>query len=318
MVLLKKLSFALPFLLFLAVTLFYFKNLSIDPLKILSMDLNSFYQILIFNSFLILTALSFCLFVSFARSWELVAPIILISLVIIFGLFPSLNSPSIFLIVGFLITEAIIFFFLDNNLNTYITFSPIQIYSPFIKRFTQLSIITFSISIFVFFSLYYQTNKFEVPDSLIDTALKSVPQSVTTSDQGESLSLPSRLNITPEQMATLKQNPELLEQFGLSISDLESLSKSTTIQTEDTEKQVPLDQILIRTAVKNQVNQMIEPYIQFIPLALAGLFFLSLYSLNSLLLMLISPILLLIFKILEGTGFVTYTKEMREIKKMTI
>lgn len=318
MVALKKLVFAIPFLLFLAVTLLYFQKIAIDPTQVLSMDISSLYQILIFNSFLILTALSFCLFVSFARSWQLVIPVILASLITIFAFFPSLNSPSIFLIVGFLITEVIIFFFLDNNLNTYINFSPIQIYSPFIKRFTQISIIIFSISLFVIFNIYYQTHKFEVPDSLIDTALKSVPQNITTSDEGKSVALPSRLNITPEQMTTLKQNPELLEQFGLSVSDLESLSKSTTIQAKDTEKQVPLDQRLIKTAVKNQVDEMIKPYAQFIPITLASLFFLTAYSLSSLLLIILPVILWIIFKILESSGFIKFTSEMREVKKMVI
>lgn len=318
MTLFKKIIFALPFLIFFSLTIFFFKSILTNPTQVLSLDLSSFYQILIFNSFLILTALFFCLFVSFARSWQLVIPVIMVSLVTIFTLFPSLNSPSIFLIVGLLITESIIFFLLDNNLNNYITFSSTQIYSPHIKRFSQLAAIIFSISLFVFFNIHYQTNKFEIPDSLIDTALKSVPQNITTSDAGESISLPSRLNITPEQIQTLKQNPKVLEQFGLSVSDLEKLSNPTTIQTKNSKKQVPLDQMLIRTAVKNQVNQMIEPYRDFIPLALAFLFFLSLYSINSLLLILISPILFLIFKVLEGTKFITFTKEMREIKKMVI
>lgn len=329
MQLVKKLIFAFPFLACFFFMLFIFKDISNNPEMLLALEISVFYKIILFLTLIIFSGLFFCIFISFARELKFVGPIILLSLLIPLLFFPDIKSPivnfelarnqsSFILIVGFLLTESIIFYMLDNTLKTYINFSPTQIFIPFIKRFTQLFLLTFALGYFVLLSNYYQINKFKIPDSLIDTALKSIPKSLTSQTDPTSVTVPPKIKLTPEQLTALKQNPKNLEQFGLTVSDLENLSNPTTVKTPEQKEDVPLDQQLIKLAVRKQIDEMIKPYINFIPITLSVLFFFTSYSLSSLLLITAPIILLILFKILEGTGFITYTKEMREVKKMVI
>ena len=89
--------------------------------------------------------------------------------------------------------------------------------------------------------------------------------------------------ITPEQIELLKQNPDLLKQ-----------------------------------AVKDQLQGVIKPYLGFVPTALAVLLFITLESIVSFLTIFIYPLLWLTFYVLEKTGFVKFTTEMRPVKKMVV
>lgn len=113
---------------------------------------------------------------------------------------------------------------------------------------------------------------FQIPDSLIDTALKMTP-----------------LDAASDQNSILTQLP------------VAELMRDTIKQT-----------------IKDQIQGFIKPYINFIPAILTVLLFLTLQSLTSLLNILVYPLLWLIFFILEKTGFVTFTTEMRPVKKLIV
>ncbi len=84
--------------------------------------------------------------------------------------------------------------------------------------------------------------------------------------------------------------------------------------------QVPqnLAQDFIKQTVKDQVQSFIKPYLGFVPAILSLLLFFTLQSLTSILSLLLSPLLWITFYILEKSGFVKFTQEMRPVKKMVI
>lgn len=154
---------------------------------------------------------------------------------------------------------------------------------------------------------------FEIPDSLIDTALTMTPQAKQNPQTEQTSLMPQQL--TKEQIDLLKKNPDLLSQYGLDPSILDTLDLPdanivSTVQNQGND--------LIKKTVKNQFEQMIKPYVSFIPIILAVVLFLSFQSLVALINIFIYPLLLFIFYILETIGLIKFEKEMREVKKLVV
>lgn len=75
---------------------------------------------------------------------------------------------------------------------------------------------------------------------------------------------------------------------------------------------------LIKQTLKDQIQNLIKPYLNFIPAVLALLLFISLQSIASVINLLLHPLLWIIFYVLEKTGFIKFTTEMRPVKKMVM
>jgi len=119
--------------------------------------------------------------------------------------------------------------------------------------------------------------------------------------------------ISQEQIDLLKQNPDLLRQSGLDPKILDTLSQPKAAQTPQS-----LTQNLVKQTVKDQIQNLIKPYQNFIPAGLTLLLFLTLQSLTSIINLLIYPLLWLAFFILEKTGFVKFETEQRPVKKLVV
>src|SRR3990172_10609958 len=113
--------------------------------------------------------------------------------------------------------------------------------------------------------------------------------------------------IPPEQLDLLKKNPDLLKQYGLDPKLLDTL----TAPQKSTAAPANLTNELIKQTVKDQVQNFIKPYLNFIPAGLAILLFFTFHAFISIANLLISPLLWLIFLILEKTGFTKFTVEQR-------
>ncbi|MBI2596586.1 hypothetical protein HYW41_00280 [Candidatus Daviesbacteria bacterium] len=112
----------------------------------------------------------------------------------------------------------------------------------------------------------------------------------------------------------------IIAQNGFQIPD--SIIDTTlkfTPQSETTTK-IPQELVdnLIKQTVKDQIQSFIKPYLNFIPAILGLLLFVTFQSLTSIINLLIYPLLWITFNILEKTGYVKFTTEMRPVKKMVI
>ncbi len=87
--------------------------------------------------------------------------------------------------------------------------------------------------------------------------------------------------------------------------------KSQTIQSN-------LSQDVIKATVTTQINELVKPYQDYLPLILGLMFFASLQSISALLSLLLTPILWLLFFIFTKTGFIKFDIETREIKKLVV
>lgn len=230
--------------------------------------------------------------------------------------------------VSFVLAIAIFIFltltdtFLEMKLKSYLTFDATFLLTPSIKNLTLFLILALSFGYFLSINSKIKTEGFEIPDALIDQALKiAAPPSLNFKGEKYLAQLPQ---LTEEQIKLLKQNPELLKQSGVDPKMLDSIPKSSSAskqinskgQTSQTSNNLGVD--FAKSLVKDQFKNMIKPYLNFVAPILALLFFLGLQSFSAILSILVSPLIWFIFKILESSGFVKFTTEMREVKKMVV
>jgi hypothetical protein len=311
---LKKLIFA-PFFLIVFALLFWQLSFHLNSYDlILAVSFNNFLSLVIIAVLVLLSSLFFVLFASFTNNWKLIIPVAILASIIPMFFLPQ--NKGLITSVGVLASFLIIHVSLEGSLKTYINFEPASIFGPSIRHLSTLLIIVFSFIYFLSISQKVAGEGFQIPDSLIDEALKFVPQQeqqVSQNSQNTPTTIPS--SITPEQLELLKQNPQLLKQYGLdpSILDEVAIPKNTS----NIQPQQLLNET-IKQGVKDQLQQVVKPFINFIAPVLGLLLFFVLVSVASFLNILLFPILWIFFRIFEATGFIKFTTETRSVKKMVI
>lgn len=304
----KKLTFAPFFIIFLLALLYNLSPFLKSYDQIFSLNSTVFIQLIIISSLTLLSSFFCILFLSLANDWKIVAPAIFIGSLTPFLL---LSMPfSLFFAVGTLISQIIIFATLENNLKSYLNFSPIALFGPSIRHFSTLLMILICFIYFLSINEAISKNGFQIPDSLIDSAV-NLASGLEQTDKPEAPA--PKLSISKEQIELLRQNPNLLKQSGLDPSILETINKP-----QEPSQPKDLTKDLTKQLVKDQLDSVLKPYLNFIPAVLAVLLFLTLQSITSILNLLIYPLLWITFFILEKIGFVKFTTEMRPVKKMVI
>lgn len=303
MMLLKKLIFA-PF--FIAAFFFLIYQLSL-LLKsydfIFSLSISTLIGLITVATLLVFSSLLFSIFSCLANDWRLILPVGILSSLIPFIFLET--SLAIVFTVAILISLMLTYLNLNDTLKNYLTFQPASLLGPPIRHLCTLLIISFCLVFFLSASKQVATNGFQIPDSLLDTAIK-----FAGTPQGETPQ-PIQPSLTAEQIELLKQNPDLLKQNGLDPKILDNLNKPSQTPTQ-------ISQEFIKQTVKDQLENFLKPYLGFIPALLAIILFLTLQSLTSFINLLIYPLLWIIFYIFEKSGFIKFTIENRPVKKMVI
>lgn len=311
MILFKKLIFAPIYLaLFLGLMLLASPLLQTTGL-IFSLDLQILYQLIILSMLVLLSSLAFIVFASLSLDWKLILPVIILSTII--PLFCTPQPLNFILSVGTLISLLLGNFALENKMKTYFTFQASALLSPPIKHLAMLLVLALSVGFYLSASKEIAQKGFEIPDSLIDTTLNLMPQtSLPVQGYKYDKKLIAQLPaITPEQIELLKQNPDLLKQYNIDPKMPDNLTTSASSALN------PATEV-VKPLVKQQLQNIIKPYQNFIPPILALLLFLTLQSFTGVLGLFISPILWIIFYILEKTNFIHFETEMREVKKLVV
>lgn len=307
MLTLKKLAFAPLFLLAFSVLIFKLPTFLKSSDILFSLSVSTFIQLMILSALISLSSFLFVVFSTLSQNWKFSLPVGILASVIPF-IFLETGMALVFA-VAVLVSLLLTFLSLENSLKSYLTFQPNTLLAPSIRHLSQLLILTICLVYFLSTNKIIAQNGFQIPDSLIDSALKFTPQ--LQSEQSEDAAPP--LSIPKEQLELLKQNPQLLKQSGLDPNILDTLS-----QTQDESKKSQGASDLLKQTVKDQVQNLIKPYQNFIPAVLSILLFFTLQSLTSMLRLLVYPLLWFNFYILEQIGFIRFQEEMRPVKKMVV
>lgn len=208
------------------------------------------------------------------------------------------------------------YFNVKKTLLTYLDFRPNLLFNPHIKQLAGLLIIILSINYYLAVSSQIKLNGFQIPDSLIDAALKFTPQTNLPVQGFKDNKLAQLPSLTPEQIELLKQNPELLKQYGVDPSVLNNIP--TPQATNQTAQVANQGTKLLKPLLKGQLQKIIDPYLKYLPLLLTLLLFLTLHSFISVGYLILPAIIWMIFYLLEVTKFITFTTETRLVKKMIV
>lgn len=309
---LKKLTLAPFFLIVFSILTFQLNPFLKSYDFIFSLSWVSLIQLVTLTFLIIISSFLFVLFASLAVDWKIVLPVSLTASLLPLVLINL--SLGLILSVGILSALLLIYLSVENTLKNYLTFEPNNLFGPPIRHLSSLLILVISLTYFLSISQAIQKTSFEIPDSLIDTSLKLIPQ--PKSGKQESKPKQALPAIPPDQIELLKQNPDLLKQYGLDPSVLDALGNP-----EKDQIQKPPEDLLtatVKQTIKDQLQNIIKPYQSVIPTVLAVLLFFILLSFTSILNLLIYPLLWITFYILEKTGFIKFVIEQRPVKKMVI
>lgn len=313
-VLIKKLIFAPLFLLFFALTNFYLQPLLGSTDLILSLNSDLFIHLIILGILLMLTSSLFVIFSSLAQDWKLILPVVILAQTLPIIFFSSYTG--LVLTTGFLISFALTSILLLNKLKTYLTFSPSSLLVPSVKTLAFYLSLSISFAYYLSANLEISKNGFEIPDSLIEASLKISSPNPTVKDVKLIAQTPT---LTPEQIQLLRQNPDLLRKQGIDPKVLDTLDQQTKPINKLANPASPNPSPdLIKKLVKDQLQTVLKPYQGWVAPVLALLFYFTLSFLLSILSLVISPLIWLIFYILEKSGFTKYTTETREVKKLIV
>lgn len=308
MVILKKLIFAPIFLLVFALLIYQLSPILKSYDFIFSLSITTLIDLIGISALILFSSFLFALFATIASDLSLILLVAIIASAVPFIFIPQ-PLVLVFVVaifVGLLLTSLS----LDNALKTYLTFRSEVILGPAIRLLSTLFILSFCIIYFLQINKTIAKDGFQIPDSLIETALKVASPNLPAVT--ESPDLP-RASIPAEQLELLKKNPDLLRQAGLDPKILDTLNQPKSQKAPQN-----LTQDLIKQTVKDQIQNFLKPYINFVPAALAILLFLTLQSLTSIINLLIYPLLWIIFFILEATGFIKFEIEQRPVKKLVV
>ena len=339
---LKKITFV-PFLIISMIAVVVFANqLLQDPLAaVIGFQPSSVYTLLYLSLSLVLTGFFFALIVCLSLSWEI--PLFAAGFSSLIPLMMIQNYPvNVIFAVGFFVSFIVGLLMLLQKLKSYLTFSPRQLLSPAIGLVTLLFSLTISVAAYQDVSAKIEKDGFTVPDQLIDMAIKfsgadslgaTNPMVDPSLVKGETTAAdPQAINISPEMIQYIRQNPSLLKQFNVTPEQFEAYAKAqqkgtsttpsrkTTPTSPTAQQPVGTDGTsdLISGLVKTQLNESLKPYASFMAPLIAVLLFSTISFFNYLLSFFVPLFLWILFSIMEKTGFVHFVKEMREVKKLVV
>lgn len=305
---LKKITIAPFFILSFAFFSFQLSLILHLPNLVFSLDYNLFLQTVLLVILAVIASTFFITYTALSQDIKFVLPLAALGVLIFIFFLPS--PVNYYLSLPLLAFFLLSILFLKNALKTYINFRPGFLFTPEVKRLTLMFLLLSSFAYYLTIDAQIKQKGVEIPDSLIDTALKFTPQ-----PEGVQKDFGNIPEIPAEELNLLKKNPKLLSQYGLDPSMLDLLEDKST--DKDLAKSNPV-QLSVKPLIKQQVQELLKPYLNIIAPFLAVIFFFSLSFIFSITGVLISPLIWLIFYILEKTKVITFTKEMREVRKMVI
>lgn len=308
MIYLKKLIFAPFFLVSFVFLLLQFKPILTSTEFIFALSPETFYSLLTISALILLSSFLYVLFCTIADDWMLTLPVLLFACSSAF-LFFGFNTTIAFFVLTFM-SFLVVFLNLSMQLKNYVDFKPGSLFSSSVKYASTILIFALSVTYFLSITPIIQKQGFQIPDSLIDAAIKLTPMPSDSKNPkntgGNSDSSINQLQIPQEQLDLLKKNPELLKQYNIDPKILDTVGVSD------------LTGNFVKQALKDQFDNMIKPYLSFIPIILSVTLFITFQSLVSLLGIVVPAFFWIIFFILEKIKFISFTEEMRPVKKMVV
>ena len=266
------------------------KQILDNPTLLLSLNLPSFIPFLLLILSIYLLSISFALLATLSPGIYSKVGAYLLAASIPVVLEPSLEKGllgGLFLLLIFLFGT----WEIRNQINAYFHFTPRIVYSSSLRLLVTLLVIFVSLGYFVAYYNLIQKEGFKIPSDLVNQVT-----SLTVSNLAGKLGGSNQQNLNVESKE--------LEKLGL--------TKGTN---QDTTKQISES---LGAELEKNIQSAINPFVNYIPYALAAIFFLTLHSLAGLGFFLVPMFLSVAFFILEKTRFVHFEEHSQVVKRMVL
>lgn len=334
MIYFKKLLFGILFLVFFTGLHFFLLPLFTSYEWIFGLTGSAFNQILNLALLLLLSAVCYVIFVFLVNHRWIGLSVALLGAVI-----PLLFAPnSTGLVLAGFYTLALVghFFLIENMSKHYISFSAPTLVVPHINRLAMMLLMIICIGYYLSINVVIKEKGFVIPeaiipDAMIEKLISQQMESMTIKGDKYIAQLPQ---LTPEQIQLLKQNPDLLRQYGVDpaiLDQYESQPATTTTPASTSGSgaiQVPTSTTtssptvaMVKKMALQPINDLLKDF-QFLVAPILALLLFSAFSFIFFFFFLFNFIsgglLKIIFIILEKTGFIHFEKELREVQKLVV
>lgn len=253
----------------------------------------------------------------------------------------SLSSTGLVLSGLYLLALISVFFMVENIMRHYYNFSPVVLLTPPIKNLFTALLFIICLGYYLSINSVIKQQGFAIPESMIPDAVvqQLISQQSSQLIKGDKY-LAQLPQLTPEQLQLLKQNPDVLRQYGVDPAILEQYETTTTSAPSTSAPATPSTSsvqipptstistgsiipsvAMIKKMALAPINDMLNKY-QFLIAPILALILFSAFSFISFIFFFFNLIngglMKLIFYLLEKSGFVRFEKEMREVKKIII
>lgn len=274
------------------------KQILDNPTLLLSLSLQSYLPFLLLILSIYLLSISFAMLTTLSPGIYTKVGAYLLSASVPVVLQPSLEKGllgGLFLLLIFLFGT----WEIRNQINAYFHFTPRVVYSSSLRLLTTLLVIFVSLGYFISYHSLIKQEGFKIPSDLVN--------------QVTSLTVNNLVGKLGGSRQDLGVESKELEKLGLTKGDLEKLLKGGTKQ--DTTKQISES---LGAELEKNIQSTINPYIDYIPYVIAGIFFLTLHSLAGFGFFLVPMFLSVAFFILEKTRVVHFEEHSQVVKRLVL
>ena len=213
-------------------------------------------------------------------------------------------------IVGLFIFAA----FVRSDNEKILKFSVHKVFFPSLRTLGILMTILFCAGFFFSYRSRVELEGFKAPVALIDKVVELTGRSMLEAFTREIVNT-SKL---PNQEAVFTEIPEELDEAGLTKTLEEEFGIKSDRVPQNSADLMTMIKPALRDRIATQIEDMLNPYLPFIPVIMSVLFFLSLFPLATIGAFFVIPVLSLTFKVLEALKLIAEKTETVEVKRFVL
>lgn len=204
--------------------------------------------------------------------------------------------------------------FVRSDNEKILKFSVHKVFFPSLRTLGILMTILFCAGFFFSYRNRIELEGFKAPVALIDRVVELTGRSLIETFTNQ-IADTSKL---PDQEAVFVEIPEELDEAGLTQTLEEEFGITIDRVPQDSADLLSMVQPALRDRIAKQIEDMLNPYLPFIPAIMSVLFFLSLFPFATIGAFLAIPFLSLAFKVLEALKLVEEKEETIIVKRFAL
>lgn len=204
--------------------------------------------------------------------------------------------------------------FVRSDNEKILKFSVHKVFFPSLRTLGILTTVLFCAGFFFSYRSRIELEGFKAPMALIDKVVELTGHKLIETFTKQ-IADTSKL---PDQEAVFVEIPEELDEAGLTQTLEEEFGIKIDRVPKDSADLLSMIQPALRDRIAKQIEDMLNPYLPFIPAIMSALFFLSLFPFATIGAFLVIPFLSLTFKVLEALKLIEEKTETVSVTRLVL